>query len=333
MRKPPSPRVPPGEAPHPPAQRQGRAPAPAPAPAPVADATPAAPTAAPAAAGGQRRPRSRAGHAVDRPRTRELARPLGAADAADVLGSHEESVSEGLDDRLQERRDARRRLVGTRLAVVVGVLAALAALAWVVLASPLFALRADAIGVEGATKALSADDVRRTVEPFVGTPLARLDTGEVARTVSGLPLARDVTVTRDWPGGVTVTLRVRTAAMAEATGDTYRLVDDQGVVVAEGADTAGGLPVADLPDSGEKRTRAAAQVAAVWAALDHGLRAEVAGIASDGLQATLTLTGDRTVRWGTAEDSDLKARVLATLLAQRPARVYDVTTPTRPLTS
>ncbi|MFC7580827.1 cell division protein FtsQ/DivIB [Schaalia naturae] len=261
--------------------------------------------------------------------------PVGAADAAEILGSHEEGVSEGLPARLEERRRARRHLRAVRAAVLVAMLGTVAVVVWAVFASPLLRLSGDAVEVQGATGALSADEVRAAVEPFEGTPLVLLDTDEVARAVSALPLARDVTVARDWPDGVRVGVTVRTAAMAVSADGGVQLVDDQGVVVGEQAERPDGLPLAVLPDDGQAqaRTQAAGQIGTVWAALPEDLRAQVGTISSDGAQVTLSLAGGQTVRWGTEEDSDLKARVLAVLLAQRPATTYDVSVPTRPVTS
>ena len=275
------------------------------------------------------------GREVERARApRSLDRALRAADAPDVLGSHEDDeVATGLEERLRERQRARRSLLATRSAIAAGVGLVLAGLLWAAFASPLFQLRADSIEVSGATGGLDAEDVRTAVAPFVGTPLTRLDLEEVSEAVGSLQLVREVDVARAWPDGLVVTVAERGAAMGEQAADSVRLVDDQGIVVREDGDLPDGLPLAELPQDGPSRTAAAADVAAVWNALDDSLRDQVASIGADGHTVTLALTGSRTAVWGTAEDSDLKARVLAVLLAERPASTYDVSAPTRPVTS
>ena len=50
-------------------------------------------------------------------------------------------------------------------------------------------------------------------------------------------------------------------------------------------------------------------------------------------QITLVLRDGRTVRWGSSADSDLKAEVLAQLIAARSAQAYDVSVPGQPTTS
>ena len=47
---------------------------------------------------------------------------------------------------------------------------------------------------------------------------------------------------------------------------------------------------------------------------------------------TLTLEGGRTLVWGSAEESELKAEVAAALFASVEAEVYDVSAPRHPTT-
>lgn len=276
---------------------------------------------------------ARAGRDLDRPRTpRTLSGPLEAADAAAVLGSHEEAVSVGLGERLRERRRARRRLRGTRLLVLVSSLATVAVIAWGILFSPLLALADDQIAVSGGGEDLDTQVLAATA-PFVGTPLPRLDTAAVVSAVESIPMVRDATVTRSWPRGLRVEVSGRVAVLAEKDSEGVALVDDQGVVVSHQAEVPEGLPLVSLPAEGPGRQRGAEGASTAWAALSTDLRTSVDQMSTDGNTLTLTLEGGRTVHWGTAEDAKLKAKVLAVLLDQRPATVYDISVPTRPVTS
>lgn len=269
-----------------------------------------------------------------RPRVpRTPARPVGAADAAALLGSHEESVSTGFQARLRERRRARRHLRGVRLVVLVTVAVLVVGVAWTFLYSPLLALSADSVTVSGQSGDLSAEQVEAKVAPFVGTPLARLDTDALRGAVDTLSPVRSSVVGKVWPRGVSVEVTMRTPAMVVEQGGHYALVDDQGVEVATTDSRPTGLPLVVLPASGQARARAAGDVSAVWAALGSDLRPEVTGVTADGATITLALSSNRSVVWGTAEDSALKAQVLGVLLAQRPATTYDVSSPHRPVTS
>jgi len=224
------------------------------------------------------------------------------------------------------------RLRGTHLLVLVSAVATVAVVVWGILFSPLLALSADKVSVTGADDDLSGQ-VTQAVRPFVGTPLPRLDTGAVVASVEAVPLVRGAEVSRQWPDGLSVVVRTRVAVLAEKDGDGVALVDDQGVAVSHRADVPDGMPLVALPAEGDDRVRAAGAAATTWAALPEDLRPEVEEVRADGHMVTLALSGGRTVRWGTDEDGDLKAKVLALLLDQRPASVYDVSDPTRPVTS
>ena len=50
-------------------------------------------------------------------------------------------------------------------------------------------------------------------------------------------------------------------------------------------------------------------------------------------QISLVLKGRRTVVWGSGEESDLKADVLAALVEAQDARTYDVSVPGSPVTA
>lgn len=278
--------------------------------------------------------RGRRATETGRPRVpRPPGRPVGARDAVTMLGSHEESVSAGFEERLAERRRARWHLAGVRLLVVVAAVLVVAGTAWTVFFSPLFALSADSVTVSGESGDVSAEDVRAEVAPFVGIPLTRLDTGAVRDAVDSLTPVRSSEVAKSWPRGLTVRLTMRTATMVVEDGDRYSLVDDQGVEVATTDSLPTDLPLVTLPDSGDARTRAAGDVAVVWAALGTDLRSQTTSLSADGATVTLALTSGRSVVWGTSEDSDLKAEVLGLLLAQREATTYDVSSPHRPVTS
>lgn len=217
--------------------------------------------------------------------------------------------------------------------VLVTVVVLVAGVAWTFLYSPLFALSADSVTISGQSGDLSAEQVEAKVAPFVGTPLPRLDTGALRDAVDTLAPVRSSVVGKVWPHGVSVEVTMRSPAMVVEEGGRYALVDDQGVEVTTTDSRPPDLPLAVLPGSGEARARAAGDVGEVWAALGSDLRPEVTGVTADGATITLALSSNRSVVWGTAEDSALKAQVLGVLLAQRPATTYDVSSPHRPVTS
>ncbi|WP_062211558.1 cell division protein FtsQ/DivIB [Streptomyces sp. NBRC 109706] len=173
----------------------------------------------------------------------------------------------------------------------------------------------------------------------VGSPMASLDKGAVSeRLLAALPRLDTVRVVRAWPDGVSLKVVEREAVLQQPTDDGFAEVDDEGVAFAENAEALSGVPLLELEvgDSpswrrfGEDRIRA--EAASVLPALPESVRSdlEVLRVASyDSI--TLELSGDRTVRWGSAEDSEAKATALeAVFNVAGDARHFDVQAPSVP---
>lgn len=284
------------------------------------------------------RARSRSTHAsalgsMRTPQARELSSPIGQHTAAQVLGPCADSPASDFAVRLKERKQARRifRLRSFAGVAACGVL--IAFLVWIFFFSPVFALDEAAIRVEGVQSgAVSEQEVRAAVEPYVGTSLARVPTSTIEASLASNPLVESATATRTWPRGLSVSVAVRTAAMLEASSGAYSLVDSKGVAFGTSNERPGGLPLVILPES-EGRAEAAGDVLHVWDALGDVLQPQVEALNADGKIVSFTLSSGAAVRWGTTEDSALKAQVLAVLVAQREAKVYDVSSPAHPVTS
>jgi cell division protein FtsQ len=234
-----------------------------------------------------------------------------------------------LRSRRRTRRPAhpRRRLLAV-LAAVLG-LAGLAA--WTVLASSLLAV--DTVQVDG-TDLLSEEAVVRAAGVPAGTPLARVDTTGAAARVAALPQVAAVEVTRGWPGTIVVTVTERVAVAVVERDGTRHLIDADGVLfdTITGDPPAGVVPLA-VTDPGPDDAATAAALAALTS-LPAEVAEEVAGAAAlSADDVRLSFTDGRLVVWGSAEQTDRKARVLAALLEQidagtlEPAQTLDVSTP------
>ncbi|WP_249523708.1 cell division protein FtsQ/DivIB [Modestobacter marinus] len=235
---------------------------------------------------------------------------------------------------LRARRGrARRAASRRRRSVVLGVGSALvvALVAWVLLASPLLAVRT--VRVDGAV-ALSDAQVVSVAGIEEGTPLVRVDTEAATARVAQLPQVDSVEVTRGWPGTVVVTLAERVPVAVVDQGGTRGLVDAQGVVfdTITGEAPDGVVPL-DVPEPGPDDAATTAALGALTA-LPDAVRRQVTGVsARTADDVTLTLTDGRSVRWGSAARTDRKAEVLGALLDQieegtlDPADTLDLSTP------
>ncbi|TQL04443.1 cell division protein FtsQ [Cellulomonas sp. SLBN-39] len=245
-------------------------------------------------------------------------------------------VSTTSQERFAERARARRNLARRQVAGVVGGVVAVAALAWLLLLSPVLALDADEVVVTGAGTVVAVDQVLAVVEPSGGTPLPRLDTVGLRDALLEVPGVREARVMRVWPHGLAVQLvsREPVAAVPEpGGGDGWALLDEEGVQVGRADAPPEGLPAVDVP-VGDERTLDA--VLLVLEGLPQDLLAQVAGVSAR-TQDTVTMQlrdGDR-VDWGSADETALKVAVLQALRASAEAAsatVFDVSAPRMPIT-
>ena len=223
--------------------------------------------------------------------------------------------------RLETRRRLDRRRWWLRIGSAGLVVVLLAVAAYVVWFSPVLA--ASTITVTG-NKVLSKTDVVAATQDVSGTPLARLDAAAIADRVAGLPAVAEVTVSRYWPDRLRVAITERVPHLSIPAGGGYLVADESGVVFQAVKDQPSGLVrvVADPNDQA-----VLADVGAVFSALDDRQRAQVNRLEApsrDGI--ILRLRDGAKVIWGSAEQSELKSQVLATLLPLG-GDVFDVSAP------
>jgi cell division protein FtsQ len=176
------------------------------------------------------------------------------------------------------------------------------------------------------TDVLTPAQVRAAAAVKHGAPLIRLDTGAIARRVQRLPEVKSVRVDTSYPNTVTIDIVERTPVGYLVSGSAFTLVDGSGVRYRTVATRPAKLPLFEIP-SGAAGDAAAAAVAGVAADLTGGLLSRVASISAlDPSSITLLLTDHRVVRWGSADRSADKARILPTLLLQ-PGTTFDVSNP------
>ena len=134
---------------------------------------------------------------------------------------------------------------------------------------------------------------------------------------------------RAWPDTVVLSVVERRAVATLDTGGRRVLVDADGVQFrAVDGSRRHGLP--NIEAGGE---RAAAEAAEVVAALPPEVVRRVDGITAPTMDSiTLRLKAGREVIWGSAEQTEVKAEVLA-VLVRRKGSVLDVSVPSAPTVS
>ena len=256
----------------------------------------------------------------------------------------------GLDGLRAEERPRKERAPLTRARKLLYTASALAIIAvlYVVLVffSPLLAT--EKITVRGASL-LETSQVEQKLEPLRGVPLTRIDEKKVRELIGQDNVIRSVQVESRPPHELVVTLKERTAVAVVKQGDTYHTVDSDGVSLLESAtqpDTS--VPLVRFSGDDPKTSAEFRTISAALSAMPSELLAQVkeAGATSTS-SITLTLRDNTTVQGGTAEESELKAKVLLSLrqaIAKRAQEensseaqtqkvtVYDVSAPRVPVT-
>ncbi|MEE6280243.1 cell division protein FtsQ/DivIB [Georgenia sunbinii] len=237
--------------------------------------------------------------------------------------------------RLTERYRAQRRLRWRAVLITLGIVAAVGVVGWAVLLSPLLALDTEQVTITGTGEGttVATADVAAVVDRHAGTPLPRLDAPGMRSEVEQLATVRSAEVHREWPRGLTIDVVAREPVAALRTEEAIELLDADGVTVATVEEVPEGMAQVDVPRSGERAPQTLTAVLAVLAELPPAVRADVAVAVATGPGAiVLELHDGAEVRWGGAEESELKAAVLEVLRSE-PAAVYDVTVPRSPTTS
>ncbi|HET7328382.1 MAG TPA: FtsQ-type POTRA domain-containing protein [Nocardioidaceae bacterium] len=220
------------------------------------------------------------------------------------------------------RQWSRRWMLWRRAVVALVLLLAVGGAAWLVFFSPVLSVAT--VAVEGE-RSLPAQRIVRAAGIELGRPLARADLEQAAARVERLPAVREVAARRAWPDTVVLSVVERTAVATVDAGRHHLLIDEEGVQFREVDGPRRGLPT--IVAGGE---RAAAEAAEVVAALPADVVGRVDRVDATTMDSiTLQLAGGREVVWGSAEQTELKAKVLA-VLVQEEGSVLNVSVPSAP---
>jgi cell division protein FtsQ len=223
-------------------------------------------------------------------------------------------------------RRARRRRTGWFLAILT--VLAVGGLVAIAVFSPLLALRT--ITVDGTSR-LDSGTLEKAVDGQLGTPLALLDYGRITRDLAPFSLIRSYATEIVPPDTLVIHVVERTPIGTIQGASSFDLVDPAGVTVQTTKTRPAGYPLIQLGNGGVEGP-GYASMAQVLLALPPAVLTKVDTItAQTHDDVTLTLTGsNQRVVWGSSDDSDAKARVLADLIALHAgsgAGEYDVSAP------
>ena len=230
-------------------------------------------------------------------------------------------------------RDFKRRRWGQRLRRLRPILYAVLVLAlvgtgvWLVFYSSVVTVRD--VSVSG-NQTVSSVRVEAVARAPIGRQLARVDLAAIQARVETIPAVKSVSVSRSWPHTVAIEITERTPVAVVDRGAGLQAVDADGVLFGSYPRQPDDLPL--VHTATDVKSEALAEAARVVTSLRSDIAGRVDRVDVETVdRIRLRLDGGRTVMWGSAEDSEEKAAVLAVLLEQK-ADEIDVSVPGRPTT-
>ncbi|MGX0629975.1 cell division protein FtsQ [Corynebacterium afermentans] len=182
------------------------------------------------------------------------------------------------------------------------------------------AMPVDDVNVEGAVN-LPAEEVTSLSGVETGTPMGRVDVRRAAQDVATNPWVDSVTVKRNWPNAVDVTVVEHTPVAWIDQGGEPHLINSEGQDFVVAQPPVGAVQLVDI---GEEQLPKAVEVAS---AITDVARPQVRELTRDGDHSfVLKLDGDRTVTWGASEDNRNKALALETVL-QLDGKSFNISNP------
>ena len=182
------------------------------------------------------------------------------------------------------------------------------------------AMPVDDVNVEGAVN-LPAEEVTSLSGVETGTPMGRVDVRRAAQDVATNSWVDSVTVKRNWPNAVDVTVVEHTPVAWIDQGGEPHLINSEGKDFVVAQPPVGAVQLVDI---GEEQLPKAVEVAS---AITDVARPQVRELTRDGDHSfVLKLDGDRTVTWGASEDNHNKALALETVL-QLDGKTFNISNP------
>lgn len=192
-------------------------------------------------------------------------------------------------------------------------------------------LTAETIAVSGADPA-DTKEVTSIASTAQGTPLARVSTGDLRRSIEELPGVESARVERTWPRTLTVDVLPRLPALAvQRSEGEVEVYDLDGVKIRTASRAPKGVPSVRAEEGATVSARGVAAARSMLDALPAGIRDRVTAVTVDAADHVSFRAGGTTVVWGDDSEPRLKVQVVELLLAKKP-KLLDVSAPSTPVT-
>ncbi|WP_164712285.1 cell division protein FtsQ/DivIB [Trueperella bialowiezensis] len=263
-----------------------------------------------------------------------LTSAVSARNTSDKQHDQHAGSSVSLDARREERRRENQLVTVKRLVKIAAVIIVCAIAAWALLGSPVLRYKysPEQITGYGEPSIVNRGELEQLVATYDGKPLLLLNERAMEEDItSQIAEVAAVSVTRDFPRSLSISITEATPVACLAAADTCTAVTADGTELDIPQEIAGALPRIGSIGDQINRASAVSHAVEVLGALTPETRGLIADISvANGDLATLTLTDGRTVFWGGFERNAFKAQVLNAIISQ-PASHYDVSVPEAPV--
>lgn len=218
------------------------------------------------------------------------------------------------------KKRAKRRLP----AIIAGLVVLLAIVGVAAYFFPL--LKVGQINVEGTANADPAV-VQESSGIRNGDNMLRIDTATAAKNVAGVPWVEKVTVSRDWPTSVTISITEHRGVGTINEGGTLYNVNEHGQIFLQGAEPEGAVEFRHVDPQDSAAVKAAADAVVVLSPELVGQLERVEAKTAESVE--LFFADDRRVFWGSAERASEKAEATRVVL-MREGKDWNVSNPAMP---
>jgi len=238
-----------------------------------------------------------------------------------------------LSEKIRTRKRAERRRFARRIMILVGIVALIAGAGWVLFYSSLFAVKAENISVTVDDPSGLVDEARVTeiVAQSEGTPVLRLNSGELEGTLESIPEIESATVAGAFPTGIDVSITAREAVACVGSADSCVGIAADATQLEITDELRGSLPRLTIDLDSERAEQHLDGLLLALDSLPDSVRAQVDSVSVSSSGLIEFDTGEATIKWGASEQNEKKARIIEILLTES-ARTYDVTVPDAPVT-
>lgn len=214
-----------------------------------------------------------------------------------------------------------KKIIAAVIAVVVALMLIFAAVAWFV---PVF--KVNSVVVTGATRT-DTEQAEELSGINHGDNFFRIDATQAALAIAEMPWVSSVTVNRQFPSTVEITLTEREAAVFINRADGTHVIDTEGLPVIIGTPPFGTVEVTGTSEDDPDVLPAVIEVINAIDAYQPELKKEIATVdAPDRFDILLRLNDGREIYWGSSENNHDKAVALSTVI-KREGQRWNISSP------